>query len=132
MARPRPNKSSSSTFPAIAAFAITAGIIGYAFFALSKRVKHTRALRRRLPRAATGQPPSHLRTSILGSSKQMIQSVFGPPRSAAGLTTVPGPQSSHYWHADVWYYALDPARKLAMAIRFADGLASEVDFIPAP
>lgn len=121
-------KSSAAGWLAVA---FGAGLVGYAVASLSGRVRNARALRRKLPRR-TGEPRGHLRQSILGANKYMVQAVFGPPRSAGGLTAVPGAQStSPYWQADVWYYALDPRRKVAMAIRFANGMASEVEFIPA-
>ena len=86
-------------------------------------------------RAAAGtqqgqQSPGLLRASIVGASKQMVQSVFGPPRAAAGgVAAVPGEGRQAYWDADTWYYALDPKRKTAMAIRFENGVARDVDFV---
>jgi hypothetical protein len=59
----------------------------------------------------------------------MVQSVFGPPRAAGGVPAVPGQGRQAYWDADTWYYALDPDRKTAMAIRFENGVAREVDFV---
>ena len=73
--------------------------------------------------------PEFLRASILGTDKGMVQSVFGVPRATSGMAEVPEVGRQAYWEADVWYYALDPARRTAMAIRFDQGVARGVDFV---
>lgn len=71
-----------------------------------------------------------LADAILGASKQMVQSVFGPPRAAGGgLKSVPEMGRQGYWEADTWYYAVNPRRRVAMAIRFEQGVARDVEFV---
>jgi hypothetical protein len=122
----------------MAAIALGAAVVGVVWYALSRsrpmRRKGVKAMGRRKPgpRALGGRgSPGLLRESILGANKQMVQSVFGPPRAAGGVAVVPEEGRQAYWEADTWYYALDPRRRTAMAIRFEQGVAREVDFVDA-
>lgn len=117
----------------LVALALGAGALGAAWYFLARP---TRPRRRSLPQPPIAarppmihHPPSQLRDSILGADKQMVQAVFGPPRAAGGVPAVPDQGRQAYWDADTWYYALDPKRKTAMAIRFENGIAREVDFV---
>jgi hypothetical protein len=119
----------------IAAVALGAAVVGVVWYALSRskpRRKGGKAMGGRKPgvrRLGGRGSPGLLRESILGANKQMVQSVFGPPRAAGGVAVVPEQGRQAYWEADTWYYALDPQRKTAMAIRFEQGVAREVDFV---
>jgi hypothetical protein len=73
-----------------------------------------------------------LRSAVIGSPMHAVLSVFGPPPT----TTAP-PRNAiggrpAYLQAEVWYYPLDPRRRRAMAVRFRDGLAHDVEFIRSP
>lgn len=63
----------------------------------------------------------------------MIESVLGPPRSAAvkGVAVVVNPKMV-FWHADTWYYPLPQNGPMAMAIDFNDDLATQVEFFTTP
>jgi len=72
-----------------------------------------------------------LSDAVLGSSKNNIANVFGPPRAAV----VAGPVSENgdrYFQADTWYYPLARQGTLAMAIAFQEGYARKVEFFAAP
>jgi hypothetical protein len=71
--------------------------------------------------------------AIIGSTKSTIESVFGPPRSAAvdEVGIVVHPQQV-FWQSDVWYYPLARNSLTAIAIQFEDDLASHVEFFTAP
>jgi len=74
---------------------------------------------------------SILSDAVLGSSKNNIANVFGPPRAAV----VAGPISENgdrYFQADTWYYPLARQGTLAMAIAFQEGYARKVEFFAAP
>jgi hypothetical protein len=81
--------------------------------------------------------PSHaealpmLADAIIGSPRETILSVFGPPRSAAINDNIDPVQSS-YWRACTWYYPLHRQGRMAMAILFENDLARAVDFFCAP
>ena len=90
----------------------------------------TRAIRDALVAYAQGtQSFAALRVAILGSAKGSVVAVFGPPRTAM-LGRNFGKLS--IWRADTWYYALDRADRSALAIRFENGVAREVDRITVP
>lgn len=112
----------------VAALAFGAGVLAMAWFALA-RSRRPNGTPPRLTGPVVPKSPSLLRESIIGVNKQMVQSVFGPPRAAGGVPAVPGPGRQAYWDADIWYYAIDPSRKIAMAIRFEKGLARTVEFV---
>jgi hypothetical protein len=80
-----------------------------------------------------GQSLPRLAGAIVGSDKSTIESVFGPPRSAAvkevGIVVLP---QVVYWQADTWYYPLQRNGMMAMAINFDDDLATQVEFFTAP
>lgn len=71
--------------------------------------------------------------AIIGSSKSTIESVFGPPRSAAvhDIGVVVHPKMV-FWNADTWYYPLPREGPMAMAINFRDDLATQVEFFTSP
>lgn len=71
--------------------------------------------------------------AIIGSGKEMIESVFGPPRSIGidGLGVLVHPQKL-FWHADIWYYPLPRQGTMAMAINFQDKTATQVEFFTMP
>ena len=71
--------------------------------------------------------------AIVGSSKSTIESVFGPPRSASvsGVGIVVHPKMV-FWQADTWYYPLPQNGAMAMAINFAEDLATQVEFFTSP
>lgn len=74
-----------------------------------------------------------LANAIIGSGKETIASVFGPPRSIAieDLGILVHPQHL-FAHADVWYYPLPRKGAMAMAINFHDQMATRVEFFTAP
>ena len=72
-----------------------------------------------------------LADAIVGSPKDTILAVFGPPRAAV----MSGPvqlSELNFWQADTWYYALPRNGRLAMAIGFDDDMAKYVDFFAPP
>ena len=75
-----------------------------------------------------------LHDAILGSTRHMIVATFGPPRTWLGSQRggAPAPGPSSYWNATTWYYAFDSVTRSAMAIRFDDDRAAEVEFIHVP
>ena len=88
---------------------------------------------RPLLRIDSDQPLQSLRERILGRRKAAVVSLCGRPRTAAFAT------AGHcvttdlaFWRADTWYYALDWATQTAMAIRFVNGVATDVDFFGGP
>ncbi len=72
-----------------------------------------------------------LRDALVGTSKQSVSEVFGPPPTAslmgAAATATPG-----YWEANVWYYPLDLRERSGMAILFDNGRAAKIDLIRMP
>jgi hypothetical protein len=78
-----------------------------------------------------GQSLSRLRNAIVGSDRQLIAQVFGLPRGVGepGRVEVNRPA---FWDAGTWYYPLRRRERMAMAIRFDQGIAADVQFIPAP
>jgi len=90
------------------------------------------------PKASAAKPSRRqglpmLASAIIGSSKSAIESVLGPPRSAAvkGVAVVVYPKMV-FWHADTWYYPLPRNGPMAMAINFNDDLATQVEFFTSP
>ena len=71
--------------------------------------------------------------TIVGSSKSTIESVFGPPRSAAvnGVGVVTHPKMI-FWQADTWYYPMPRHGPMAMAINFNEDFATDVEFFTTP
>jgi hypothetical protein len=71
--------------------------------------------------------------AIIGSNKATIESVFGPPRSAAVKDVGVVVQSQQvFWQADTWYYPLPRSGPLALAISFSEDVATQVEFFSAP
>ena len=71
--------------------------------------------------------------AIVGASKSTVESVLGPPRSAAvqGVGVVVRPKMV-FWQSDMWYYPLPRDGPTAMAIEFSDDLVRRVEFFTAP
>ena len=71
--------------------------------------------------------------AIVGSNKATIESVLGPPRSAAvkGVGVVTHPKMV-FWQADTWYYPLPRNGAMAMAINFDEDFATQVEFFTTP
>jgi len=61
-----------------------------------------------------------LRDSIVGEGKQHIKAMLGPPRALGN-----GKRA-------MWYYLLDNAEQIAMAIVFDDDHARDVEFFQSP
>ena len=72
-----------------------------------------------------------LRERILGRSKSSVLLICGSPRTAAVSTTTLS-NAPALWRADTWYYPLDARTQTAMAIRFINDIAREIDFFGAP
>lgn len=89
--------------------------------------------KKRIRRPTPAQSLPMLAGTIVGSSRATIESVLGPPRSAAlkgiGIITFP---KMVFWHADTWYYPLPRNGPMAMAINFADDFATQVEFFSTP
>jgi len=100
------------------------------FEAMLKRVgRGSRSSRN--PSAAQSLPM--LAGAIIGSNKATIESVFGPPRSAAVKDVGVVVQSQQvFWQADTWYYPLPRSGPMALAISFSEDVAMQVEFFSAP
>ena len=87
----------------------------------------------RQPRPTRKQSLPMLAGAIVGSNKATIESVLGPPRSAAlkGVGVVTHPKMV-FWQADTWYYPLPRNGPMAMAINFDDDFATQVEFFTTP
>jgi hypothetical protein len=99
-----------------------------------KRVaSRTRPARRPMPPTPEESLPL-LAEAIIGNTKAVVASVFGPPRSAAlgGVVSVGAGKAAGYWQATTWYYPLPRNGALAMAIEFDDDAARRVEFFRAP
>lgn len=72
-----------------------------------------------------------LADAVIGSPRQTILSVFGPPRAAVLDSTSQSPDPG-FWLADVWYYALPKNDRTAMVITFDDDMARFVEFFQPP
>jgi hypothetical protein len=119
---------------------MTANLAGMVTAVLLIRGPFYRAMAAKMGRErARVKPPSHQRSlsllaaAIIGSRKEMIESVFGPPRSTAipGVGVVIHPQKI-FWQTDLWYYPLVRNRPMAMAINFSDDHATRVEFFTSP
>ena len=73
-----------------------------------------------------------LRQAILGTNKHTVAEALGPPPAAGVAGKLPAPGQAHYWYAGTWYYPLDPGVQSAIAIEFAEGIATKVDVIRPP
>lgn len=73
-----------------------------------------------------------LSSAIVGTSKQMIHQVFGPPPAAATWDTIHPARDPGFWQATVWYYPLNPRQKIAMAIEFHNNNAISAQLIQPP
>jgi len=89
--------------------------------------------KKRARRPTREQSLPMLAGAIVGSSKSTIESVLGPPRSAAvmGLGVVTHPKMV-FWQADTWYYPLPRNGPMAMAINFDEDFATQVEFFTTP
>jgi hypothetical protein len=115
----------------VAALLVGAGVVGAVWLMVRRAGRRRRVMDEGMRGGLSkGEAAGVLRESVIGQDKQMVQSVFGPPRAAAGgVAKVPGEGRQAYWEADVWYYALDPKERMAMAITFEEGVAREVEFV---
>lgn len=89
--------------------------------------------KKRAARPTREQSLPILAGTIVGSSKATIESVLGPPRSAAlkGVGVVTHPKMV-FWQADTWYYPLPRNGPVAMAINFDEDFATQVEFFSTP
>ncbi len=87
----------------------------------------------RAKRPSRGRSLSLLAAAIVGSDRETIEAVFGPPRSTAipGVGVLIHPQKI-FWQTDQWYYPLIKPTPMAMAIRFHGGHATQVEFFTSP
>ena len=103
---------------------------GPLFESMLKKVGRGRRSRRKPP---LEQRLPMLAHAIVGASKSTVESVLGPPRSAAvqdvGVVVRP---KMVFWQSDTWYYPLPRQGPTAMAIEFCDDLARRVEFFSAP
>jgi len=86
--------------------------------------------------------PSALRRAILGKGKTAVAAACGAPRTAAGgsagssgkvvIGGARGGRAPNFWNADTWYYPLDSRTQTAMAVRFENGIARQIEFFAAP
>ena len=113
---------------------LVGGIVTAAVAAARGPLRLRRAVRRLLaePRPS-GETQQLLREAIVGNDKQLIISVFGPPRTAlhrgrGGTRAAP----QQYLAADTWYYPFDHHEKTAVVIEFESGIARRAQFIGAP
>ena len=71
--------------------------------------------------------------AIVGCHKGMIEGLFGRPRTAAidsvGLVVNPG---TWFRQSNIWYYPLPRQGVMAMAIRFTNDTATQVEFFTSP
>jgi hypothetical protein len=67
-----------------------------------------------------------LADAIVGTPRDTIMAVFGPPRAAV-MHSATQPE---FWQSDTWYYALPRNGRMAMAISFDADMAKSVDFFP--
>jgi hypothetical protein len=120
----RGSSSRSSDITWLGALFMTPVLIGSfaAFLLMANLSPYGRPSPRRRGVATDDRSLAGLRDAILGSAKQQIASVFGPPYSAAARGGV----------GDTWYYPLRASERLAMAISFDHGTARDVEFFHAP
>jgi hypothetical protein len=71
-----------------------------------------------------------LRRAMLGMDRAAVIKLLGPPAASSSASSPAQPK--HYWQADLWYYALDPVRRHAVAVSFAEGRVEAVDWITGP
>jgi hypothetical protein len=88
-------------------------------------------LRRRAQVDGLSRP--QVRAALLGRTKAQVAAGFGPPATAVITRFNAGAVGqAAFWRADTWYYAVDSASQTAMAIRFDQDIAREVDFFESP
>jgi len=74
-----------------------------------------------------------VRDSILGRRKAAVVATYGtPPTAVAASGQIAFGNRGAFWSADTWYYPVDPRAQTAMAVKFVDGIAKEVEFFDAP
>ncbi len=78
--------------------------------------------------------PCVVRNSILGRGKSAVAACCGAPRTAAGAAgkVVIGSRRPNYWNADTWYYPINARTQTAIAVKFENGIAREVEFFGVP
>ena len=136
---PAPRETRGSDFTQLALW-MAANLAGMVTAILLVRGPFFRKLLKKLGGGSTrGRRPTReqslplLAGAIVGSSKSTIESVFGPPRSAAlvGVGVVTHPKMV-FWQADTWYYPIPRHGPMAMAINFNEDFATDVEFFTAP
>ena len=70
-----------------------------------------------------------LRAALLGRHRRQIARTLGTPPTACAARGE-GPRT--YWEASTWYYPCDVTRHEAIAIRFVNDRARNVELIRAP
>ncbi len=89
--------------------------------------------RRQFARPTKTESLPLLAGAIVGTSRNTVAAVFGPPRAAVVNGAIePGSAGSSMWQAQTWYYPLQQEQSLAMAIEFVDDSARHVEFFQAP
>jgi hypothetical protein len=88
---------------------------------------------KRRGRSRRGRPPPSretlpmLASALMGSNRQTIFTVFGPPKGVAVIDP-----SEPVWEATTWYYAMVRQRQMAIAITFDEDHACDVEFYQVP
>lgn len=73
-----------------------------------------------------------LAQAVIGNPRNAILSILGPPRSSAGFSATPSPNTKDaFLRASTWYYVIDPAQRRAMVIEFENDFARSAEFIQA-
>jgi hypothetical protein len=107
-------------------FAFTAGMVSGLVNALAGRGMLTRR-RFSPPRAGDyGTLPNRL----FGHTKGEVARLLGPPPAAAVGNGGP-PSKPTFWHANVWYYPVDPEHQRAVAVQFNADRVVKVDILGA-
>src|SRR5438552_9909873 len=75
------------------------------------------------PLVQRGFVAESIRSAVLGRGKSAIAALYGPPRTAAAGRSAEAKPRANFWKADTWYYPLDAANQLAIAVRFENGIA---------
>jgi outer membrane protein assembly factor BamE (lipoprotein component of BamABCDE complex) len=86
---------------------------------------------RRVParQFAQQQALAGLCRAIMGNSKQNVTRILGRPRVAGAVPMGDTPLARAFWDADAWYYLLDARQRCGLAIQFAGGRATKVDYL---
>ena len=87
-----------------------------------------------LPVLEAANPFRELREALLGRNRRQIAGALGAPTTASlGFNMVLAQvEPPTFWDASTWYYLFDQRDRKAIAIRFVNDRANEVEFIGAP